>query len=195
MKHVLKQSLLILLASHAAQMAEAAPARAAELRVQLFGQPCLLQGPLEEESLKRVHAISPEQLFPAPAEELTLAQLKAAASKLQSSGPYPAALDPYRAKLGRRLDAQIAFSEAREELARGKKDSPALSRLRKLYKGPAWKALEAGLRKGNDAEKLSELFFEGIEPDPEEDFHRGIQRLGIRYDCAFEEQKEAPSKP
>ena len=45
--------------------ASAAPST--EIRVSLFGQPCTLQGPVDERTLKLIHSLSPEQLYPVSA--------------------------------------------------------------------------------------------------------------------------------
>jgi hypothetical protein len=42
------------------------------------------------------------------------------------------------------------------------------------------------LGKAETADALFEIFNEGIEADPEEEFHRAIQRMGVQYACSFE---------
>lgn len=39
-------------------------ARAAEMKVTLFGQPCTLKGPVDEKALRAIHSLSPEQVSP-----------------------------------------------------------------------------------------------------------------------------------
>ncbi len=61
------------------------------------------------------------------------------------------------------------------------------------------KEFETALKKADAAktlakpatqESLLEAFNDSIEPDPEEEFHRAIQRLGVQYTCSFEESED-----
>jgi hypothetical protein len=38
-------------------------------------------------------------------------------------------------------------------------------------------------------DQLSKTYGEAIEPHPEEEFHRAIQRLNIRYGCVLEDNE------
>ena len=40
-------------------------------------------------------------------------------------------------------------------------------------------------------DQLYDLYNEGIEADPEEEFHRAIQRMNVQYTCSFEENEGA----
>ena len=37
--------------------------------------------------------------------------------------------------------------------------------------------------------QLLEAYSPGIEPDPEEEFHRAIHRINVKYQCTFEENE------
>src|SRR4051794_38218221 len=78
-----------------------------EVRVSLFGQPCTLQGPLDERALRVVHSLSPDQIYPQRENTLTAAPTRRALEKLKSLNGAPAGLDRYRERLGKRLEAQL----------------------------------------------------------------------------------------
>ena len=84
--------------------------------VKLFGAPCALEGPVDEDSLKRIHAMRPEQAYPdlEKGPMTSASVVERAIQKLKGDGkPLPAGLDRYREKLAARLAAQSAFLSAR----------------------------------------------------------------------------------
>src|SRR4051812_11606845 len=44
-----------------------------QIKVNLFGQPCILQGPVEDKVLQAIHSLSPEQAYPPRDEPMTSA--------------------------------------------------------------------------------------------------------------------------
>ncbi len=176
----------------AAIYANAAPQ--AQIKVSLFGQPCLLIGPLSESTLKAIHAISPEQMPPPKTEEQTQKQLE----KVKSAAQVPSSLDRYREQLTRRLEAQTALFEGLAAATKAgsiaplsQKVSPYLSKRRTKDFEAQLKAIDAKQKPGawNTAtlDQISEAFETALDSSPEEEFHRAIGRLNIRYQCAFEE--------
>jgi hypothetical protein len=162
-----------------------------EIRVTLFGQPCLLSGPLDEGTLRTIHAISPEKT-PAPETADQARQLLERLRKLPAG--VPSALDRYREKLGKRVAAQLAYFEGLAGARKngGKADALLAATREHLIGGKRAKEFEELARKtdlGGAAgeEALSLAYSEAIEPSPEEEFHRAIQRLNVRYTCSFEE--------
>lgn len=165
---------------------------AAEIKVTLFGQPCLLQGPTDVATLKLIHSISPAEIDPTDSADLKriLAKIKSPASL-----SLPPQLDHYRESLTKRLEAQIAFHEASEIFSKtGKID--ALAALEQKYfssrESKTAKTYQAQLAKfakkgpATETYSLMEVFNEGIEPDPEEEFHRAIHKINIEYNCSYD---------
>jgi hypothetical protein len=166
-----------------------APARAKrEIRVTLFGQPCVLEGPSEPGELQLIHSISPEQIYPNGTPTLaasSAASLKAALAKLEKGG-MPAQLDHYRDRLTRRLEAQVAFVTAADAAKKQKKPALVDKAVAQGCKG----ALKKKAALTSEAlESLFEAYNDCIEAEPEEDFHRAIQKMGIQYSCAFDEKE------
>lgn len=180
-----------------------------ETKVTLFGQVCLLTGPVSVETLKTVHAVSPEQVFPAILYEGfrkgTSEQLKRSLDQLRQHKGVPSAFDAYRERQTRRLEAILAFVQALETANQSRKAAPVLAVMQKHGKKQKFlafqdiaKKIESG-KKWSDSEKqdwgmqLYEVFADAIETDPEEDFHRAARHLKIHYSCNFdvEDQKKA----
>ncbi len=160
--------------------------------VQLFGSPCALEGPLDADSLKRIHAISPEQAYPdlEKGGATPAAGLEKSLQKLKSDKPLPSALDRYREKLQSRLSAQAAFLSAR---AAGTAKLTAV--IKKHVEASKRKSVETALQQWTTApttekaaklDALFEAFNNSIESDPEEDFHRAIRKLGVQYRCNYD---------
>ena len=172
-----------------------------EIRVNLLGQTCLLEGPFDESTLKFVHSIGPAQIYPSVSiSDLSTAlkQTNHALDTLRSSNRLPSLLDRYRKKLGKRFESQIAFFGS---LNGNKEATTSLIKLGKTsLKGKDLKTFESlaknlytpeGKRDPHYTEtsdQLFEIYNESIERDPEEDFHRAIKKLDIHYVCSFEEQ-------
>lgn len=170
-----------------------------ELKVTLFGTPCTLSGPLGVQGLKAVHAVSPEQALPTiEASDLQKAskQIKRALESVRAAKPVPAALDRYRERLTKRLEALGAFSDAWVAAKAQRKSAPLIAAGQKYSQGKDAKPFEQLAKKveagvsADLAEQLFDLYSSMIEPDPEEDFHRAIERINVRYSCTFEEPSD-----
>jgi hypothetical protein len=175
-----------------------------EIKVSLFGQPCLLRGPTDEKTLKLIHSLSPEQLYPERDSPLTSAPTRTALEKLKAVSGAPTGLDRYRDRLAKRLEAQLAVLEAFEKYEKDRKTASILA-AGKSYMTPirekefvaAVKKAEAAktLSKSDTLDALFDSYSDGIEADPEEEFHRAIQRLNVQYACSFEETKDPAGTP
>lgn len=174
--------------------AGAAPAKR-EIRITLFGQPCLLQGPLDENALRAIHSLSPDQLYPSMENALTAAPTRRALDKLRAIAGAPAGLDRYRERLAKRFEAQSLMLAALESTRTTGKAATLLAAAKSKLTGKRRQNFEGTVKKAeaaktlNKAETLDALFDsfnDGIEPDPEEEFHRSIQRMGVQYACSFE---------
>lgn len=170
-----------------------------EIRITLFGQPCLLQGPLDEKSLRTIHSLSPDQLYPTRENSLSSAPTRRALEKLRSITEAPAGLDRYRERLAKRLDAQLILLGAIESLRSDSKAGPLLAAAKSKLTGKRQKDFEIAVKKAEATKSLSkaetldalfDIFSDGIEADPEEEFHRSILRMGAQYACSFENTGE-----
>jgi hypothetical protein len=171
---------------------------ATEIRVSLFGQPCVLQGPADERTLRLIHSLSPEQLYPQRDTSLASAPTRRALDKLHSISGAPAALDRYRERLGKRLEAQVALLETLESFQKTHKPTPVYAVGKKYLAGRRLKEFDAAIKKAEGtkvsssaADSIFDAFSDGIEPDPEEEFHRAIHRMNVQYTCSFEETGES----
>jgi hypothetical protein len=184
-------------------LAGAADARH-EIHVKLFGQPCLLAGPLDEAALKVVHSVSPEQLYPATADGAWNEgrdQARRALEKIRSTTGLPPVFDRYRERLGKRLEAQLALYDGIESVKTTHKSAGLLTGTRRFVPQAKAKEFEALAKKLESAKagdafneaatQLLDSFDSAIEPDPEEEFHRAIHRLSVQYTCSFEESDES----
>ena len=161
--------------------------RAAEIKVTLFGQPCVLKGPIDSVALKSIHLISPEQLLAAQdsvteSKQHSLSVL----NRLLKSAPVPNVLDRYKERLKKRLEAQVDFFDSLDEFKQTGKAETLSALVKRRVLPKSQKEFEAILRK-TPTKDLFDPFNEVIEPDPEEDFHRGIQKIKVQYVCAFDE--------
>ncbi|MEK6578745.1 MAG: hypothetical protein AABZ55_05915 [Bdellovibrionota bacterium] len=169
-----------------------------QLDVTLFGQPCLLQGPLDKSKLQAIHSISPEQALPAYENRLSSESTRVALLKVKKIAGLPAAVDLYKEKLVRRLEGQVAFLEALDSSRSAKNLTPIISIIEKLLSPDKRKEVEAKIKKldpsrlfSNDLiEPIFQAFSDAIEPDPEDLFHRGIKKIGVQYICSFEAEGE-----
>ena len=174
-----------------------------EIRVNLLGQSCLLEGPFDESTLKFVHSIGPAQIYPNVSSSDSTAALKQtsrALETLRGSSRLPSLLDRYKEKLGKRLEAQVAFFESLNGVRNPKETALLLIKLGKnSLKGKDLRAFETLTKKlynptggrnshfSEMSDQLFELYSESIERDPEEEFHRAIKKLDIHYICSFED--------
>lgn len=179
---------------------EANAAPSAEIRVSLFGQPCILQGPTDERALRMIHSLSPEQLYPQSDSNLSSAPTRRALEKLRAITGAPAGLDHYRERLAKRLQAQLGMLEAIETYLKDHKSASLIAVSKGSLTGRHLKDFETAVKKAESAKSLAkhdtldalfDTFSDGIEPDPEEEFHRAIQRMNVQYTCSFEENGDA----
>jgi hypothetical protein len=167
-----------------------------EMKVTLFGQPCVLRGPLDLAQLKAIHSISPEQVYPPITEVYTPEPTRKALEKLKKSEPTPPALDRYREKLKARLEAQLELLNALENSKKLKETAPMIAAAKAHLQAKRLKDFEMIVAKAGPSpkqEQLDQLFEnynEGIEPDPEEEFHKAIRKINVHYVCSFEEESE-----
>ncbi|MGK5084481.1 hypothetical protein WDW37_14395 [Bdellovibrionota bacterium FG-1] len=163
-----------------------------EIQVSLFGQPCFLQGPVDSKTLKNIHALSPEQLYPLRETPLSSAPTRKALEKLRSPAP-PAGLERYRDRLLKRFEAQLGLLEGIEAFKKSKNPTVLLNVGKKYLSARKLKDFESLVKKTASPKELSQTidllfdsFSDGIEADPEEEFHRSIHRMKIQYICSFE---------
>ncbi len=160
-----------------------------ELKISLFGQPCLLRGPFDEPTLQRIHSISPAELEPPESRELAQKQL----DRVKAAQPIPAALDHYRNSQMKRIAAQQDFFQALETARKNKKADALIAVAKKHFRSKdakdrrAFDALAAKYKAKESGASLLESFRDGIEPDPQEEFHRVTRQLNIQYVCSFED--------
>ncbi len=164
-----------------------------EIRVKLFGQPCLLRGPVDAKALQTIHILSPEQLYPEHGETLSSESTRKALVRLRAVTGAPSGLDRYRERLSRRFEAQIGMIEALENARKTHKTTAIQAAVKKHVPEKREKEIEPLIKKltGPSARDTEELIFEKynsfIEQDPEEEFHRAIQKMKVQYVCSFEE--------
>lgn len=177
-------------------VARASASPSTEIRVSLFGQPCILQGPTDERTLRVIHSLSPEQLYPQRDAPLSSAPTRRALDKLRAVTGAPTGLDRYRERLAKRLEAQLALLGAIESFRKDHKTVAILAAGKNSLTGRRLKEFETAVKKAEGSKTLSsrdtqdtlfDSFSDGIEPDPEEEFHRAIQRMNVQYTCSFEE--------
>jgi hypothetical protein len=110
---------------------------AAQIHVTLFSQPCELQGPQDEATLQAIHAASPEQVHPPLTETPTEEQVRKGLEKLRAAKPLPAALEIYRERSVRRLEAEVAFFEGWTQARKARGADALLDAVKKhLRAGP-----------------------------------------------------------
>jgi hypothetical protein len=173
--------------------------------VKLFGQPCMLEGPLTQDVLKSVHSVSPEEICSPFGVERTPEETRAAVDKLKNVSGLPSALDRYREKLTRRLKAELAFLESlpqskkaksQVQLVEATKEYVFLAKRRELEtlaKTLTTQTLDA-VKKKELTGQLYDFYGESIDASPEDEFHRAIRTLNVQYICSFEESDESDSE-
>ncbi len=181
--------LLIFLLPMGATAQTPAVKKMAEIKVTLFGQPCALSGPFSEKNLKLIHSISPEQIpWPKKSEQIP-PQLQ-----LLKQSDIPAPLLIYTGRMEKRLLAWQGYLDL-------EKTKPAIqieygeklkSLVPPLSQSSFSKNFQELLAKNTASkEKVSELFQASIEPDPQEEFHRVLNKINVRYVCAFEDSEQS----
>ncbi len=165
-----------------------------EIKISLFGQSCTMSGPFQQAVLKSIHSISPEQMPPVQSKE----QARQLLSRLKNAGSTPSELMSYRDKMIKRLEGLSAFFDA---LAQAKKDQsiePLTALNTKWVISESKKEYESALKSSstrenaqqwNDAtsDQAREIFERFSVPDPQEEFHRSIQKIRVSYACFYEE--------
>lgn len=194
------QTFLILLFYCAYDANAAQAANSHQIHVKLFGQPCLLEGPVDEDTLKTIHSISPEELYPVFEPGLKHAKVKTALEKLRALRTPLAGLDLYREQLLKRLEAQASFLKGLDEALVVKKSFPLVAGVRAQLSDAKFKSfenmakkLDGGLTPAQRKDLIDQLFFsynEALPSDPEEEFHRAIHKMKIQYLCSFEDTGE-----
>lgn len=185
MRHV--KALFILF--HAARLfaAHAHAADSAQIEVKLFGQDCTLKGPVSETALKAIHAVGPERNTSPDTAALAREQL----DRIQKTKEAPESLDRYVERLAAHHQAIIAFFKGAEDAKKAGKIGPFSEAVRShllARRADAFLAKTTLLSLGPAAiDQTLAQFREAIEPHPEQEFHRAIDRMGVRYSCASEE--------
>lgn len=178
-------------------LAHSAFAESNEVTVTLFGQPCLLSGSFDKNTLKAIHAISPEQTYPAADSAPTADALRKGIDRLKSTTGIPPAFDRYKDRLLKRFEGQVKFADALSAARKSGKAESLLTPLKPLLTGKSREKDFETLAKKIDAAKtadadlalqLLDIFNEMIEPDPEDDFHKTVQKTGVRYTCDFSDE-------
>ena len=165
-----------------------------QIQVKLFGNICLLKGPVTEASLRAVHAVSPEQLPPVDSVD----QIKAQIQRVQSVTSLPPLLSEYRDKIQKRLEAWAGFYDALSALKQDSKSDAIYIVSKKFIATDRQASFESTLKtllpkdstKGlssSTVDQIKETYERYIESDPQEEFHRVIRKLKIQYICSFED--------
>lgn len=175
-------------------------AKKQEIKVTLFGQSCMMNGPFQKSTLQWIHDISPEKLPP----ELTLDQMKKVRSKLASPTSVSPEIDLYRDHLRKRVSARIAFAEAvREAKKKGnnaKSFDTFMVNVKEHINPIQLSSFETSMRKvfaersltWNDewVGVLKERYEGVIQPETEEEFHKAIRKANVQYSCDFDESSD-----
>lgn len=170
-----------------------------EIRVNLFGQPCTMEGPFTKPQLTSLHEISPEKIPPAASP----AQMKTILAKTGQIKGFPLPIEQYRDHLRKRLSAKIALEEAIASAKKTKANDAnkslgaLLTNLKEHVSTLQYAGFETATKKAFEANAsvLNEVFFEGlrerfenvIQPDTEEEFHKAIRIVKVQYVCVFDD--------
>lgn len=164
-----------------------------EINVTLFAHSCSLTGPYSKETLTSIHSVSPAQI----PEVDNQIKAKSALTKLRSVKNLPTELDLYIERADRRLQALSDYYEAMSVVKNNRNFAPIVEAAKKWVNPSKKTEVLELIRKSEKSkvaaelsgnrEKFSELFLAGIEPDPEDDFHRTIGRIGVKYQCTLDE--------
>jgi hypothetical protein len=189
--------------SFAARAARADPPT--RISIKLFGQPCVLEGPLAAPTLQQIHSISPEEICSPFSTDRTPEETRKALEHLKSLSGLPPSLDRYRERLTRRLSAELAFLEAMQEARKSRNGQPLVDSTKAylqagkrrdfvtLAKSFVTAAPESAKRK-ELASQLYDFYNEAIDASPEDEFHRAIRSMNVQYTCSFEESDESDSE-
>jgi hypothetical protein len=178
--------------AHADQPSQSS--KESRVSISLFGQPCVLSGPQDETTLRAIHAVSPEQMPTSP----EAGQAAGLAERVKKVTGLPPGLDSYRDQLTRRLEGQAAFEAALVAARKSGKLDELQAAAKKHLATRKAEAFNALLKKNfskeapsrwnpSQLESLTELWNESAPPHPEEEFHRVIRRIGVKYTCSYDE--------
>ncbi len=195
-------------------------ALAHEIRIQLLGQPCLLEGPpsLDEGTLRKIHSLGPAQIYPTLSVQdpiRSIRAIKKSLTQLETFSNLPAPVSEqyrkYRDRLAMRLNAEIAFLSSLESYQKSQNLADFKAAIRPFLREKGLKYFEEILQKVDFAqvaqvnekkhdsntvhyrsllEELFDSFNDDIEPDPENEFHQATKLLKLKYVCSFEEQTD-----
>jgi hypothetical protein len=180
-----------------------------EIQVSLLGQPCTLQGPFDEKTLKLIHSLGPAQIEIDPLASNTREKVRKLGESFHSSGKGIADLNPkverslegYLTRQYKRLEVLGVYFDALELLEKNHKTgefckkisaplhNPNLASLEKLATDMI-KAPRSSPKQKELSSQLFELYNEKLD-DPEKEFHRTIKQLRVQYNCFFEEPEAA----
>lgn len=181
----------------------AADKKVSEIKVELFNQPCLLQGPADLSVLRQIHAISPEQLFPPSLEKGSIKAQQETFKKnlryLKTNVKLPQEFQKYTQRMERRLEAFVALFDGLEKMKKSqntKELAVALAPHFQNKNGEEFSKIVTELKPNlkevsNDTlDTLKQSIKNGIEPDSEEDFHKALLRAAIQYNCSMDEKSD-----
>ncbi len=173
-----------------------------EIKVELFNQPCLLQGPIETSVLRKIHAISPEQIFPPSLERSSLKiqqeSIRKSLKLIKTNIKLPQEFQKYTQRMERRLEAFNALFDGLEKIKKTNDTKDLFTSVSPHFQNKS--ALEEFSKIMSELKpKLKEISEEtldqikqsiknGIEPDSEEDFHKALLRASIQYNCSMDEK-------
>jgi hypothetical protein len=162
-----------------------------EIQVSLFGRTCLMSGPYETETLKAIHSISPGQIPPILDSKQAKVGLKTLAGKT-----IPTELQVYTEALKKYLEAMASFYDGVEALKIQKTNKEFLERIRTHLRPRDYKRIEEAaatlklpLKDTAAISTIETLFTSSAPANPEAEFHRTTRRMGIKYNCDFEENE------
>jgi uncharacterized protein YihD (DUF1040 family) len=199
MKKVMILTSIFLLAASAS----GADKKVSEIKVELFNQPCLLQGPADLSVLRQIHAISPEQLFPPSLEKASIKSqqdtFKKSLRYMKTNVKLPQEFQKYTQRMERRLEAFVALFDGLEKMRKSQNTKELSTAVAPYFQNKndqefskIVSELKPNLKEvSNDTlESLKQSIKSGIEPDSEEDFHKALLRAGIQYNCAMDEKSD-----
>lgn len=174
-----------------------------EVRVILFGQPCLLSGAYPKKVLEKIHSISPEKMPPAMDLKSTLESLKKLQDSQKGSKEIPDHLADYAAMLKKYYTAMEVYFKALPSLLKDSSTDEFVKQIQSVVpktsipklKTKAEQVLmearlnknKASLSESSSVEDLLDLFMESAPKREEILFHQAIRIMGVSYLCAFGE--------
>ena len=199
-KHAWLPLVLGLLASWTSHLAYSAPV--IRLQVNLLGQPCMMSGPFDPNTLKTTHAIGPAQIYPVLSTANlsdSIREARASLNKIRNFRNLLPLFDGYQKRLILRLQAQLEFLNGLESVRKTHQTQLFFDSIKNFVKPNKLKTLRSQIKILESAsrpssaeyrkteEELFSSFNEAIEADPEPEFHRILKQLQIEYICSFDE--------